>query len=300
MTGAAALETNGLGKRYRASWALQDCSFRIPAGRVAALVGPNGSGKSTLLQLAAGLISPTSGQVRTLGHRPDDPHAEVLPAIGFLAQDQPLYKSFSVNDLLAYGRHTNPRWDDTEARHRLEILEIPLNRKAGTLSGGQQTEVALSLCLSKHPDLLLLDEPVSRLDPLARVRFLSTLMDVVASEGTTVVVSSHVLSDLERVCDFVIILSSSRVQVAQDIDELLATHKILIGVESAGAWSSSNGAVIRSSRTDRQTTLLVRGSSPVLDPRWDVQQPTLEEIVLAYLENPSAGSSQRLETLEAS
>jgi len=300
MTGPAALEANGLGKRYRGNWALQDCSFRLPAGRVAALVGPNGSGKSTLLQLAAGLISPTSGQVRTLGLRPDDPRAEVLPAIGFLAQDQPLYKNFSVNDLLAYGRHTNPRWDDANARHRLDGLGIPLKRKAGTLSGGQQTEVALSLCLSKHPDLLLLDEPVSRLDPLARVRFLSTLMEVVASEGATVVVSSHVLSDLERVCDFLIILSSSRVQVAQDIEELLATHRILVGAESAAAWPNSIGTVIRSRQTDRQATLLVRGSSPVLDPRWDVRQPTLEEIVLAYLENPSAGSSQRLETLAAS
>jgi ABC-2 type transport system ATP-binding protein len=167
------------------------------------------------------------------------------------------------------------------------------------LSGGQQTEVALSLCLSKHPNLLLLDEPVSRLDPLARVGFLSTLMDVVASEETTVVVSSHVLSDLERVCDFVIILSASRIQVAQDIDELLATHRILIGVQGA-ASSGSIGTVIRSSQTDRQTTLLVHGPSPVLDPRWDVRQPTLEEVVLAYLENPQAGSSQRLETLEAS
>jgi ABC-2 type transport system ATP-binding protein len=300
MTGPAALEANGLGKLYRGNWALQDCSFRLPAGRVAALVGPNGSGKSTLLQLAAGLISPTSGQVRTLGLRPDDPRAEVLPTIGFLAQDQPLYKNFSVNDLLAYGRHTNPRWDDANARHRLDGLGIPLKRKAGTLSGGQQTEVALSLCLSKRPDLLLLDEPVSRLDPLARVRFLSTLMDVVASEGTTVMVSSHVLSDLERVCDFVIILSGSRVQIAQNIEELLATHRILIGIHSAAASSNSMGAVIRSSQTDRQTTLLVRGRSPVVDPRWDVRQPTLEEIVLAYLENPSAGSSQRLETLGAS
>src|ERR1035437_4082598 len=268
MTGPAALEANGLGKRYHSSWALQDCSFRLPAGRVAALVGPNGSGKRTLLQLAAGLSRPRSGQGATIGHRPGDPRGDVLPAIGFLAQDQPLYKNFSVNDLLAYGRHTNPRWDDADARHRLESLGIPLNRTAGTLSGGQQTEVALSLCLSKHQELLLLDEPVSRLDPLARVRFLSTLMDVVASEGTTVVVSSHVLSDLERVCDFVIILSASRVQVAQDIDELLATHRILIGVQGAAASSGSIGTVIRSSQIDRQTTLLVRGSSPVLDPRW--------------------------------
>jgi ABC-2 type transport system ATP-binding protein len=300
MTGSAALEANGLGKRYRTTWALQDCSFRVPAGRVAALVGPNGSGKSTLLQLAAGLISPSSGQVRTLGLRPDDPRADVLPAIGFLAQDQPLYKSFTVSDLLSYGRHANTRWDDADARHRLESLGITLGRRAGTLSGGQQTEVALSLCLSKHPNLLLLDEPVSRLDPLARVRFLSTLMDVVASEGTTVVVSSHVLSDLERVCDFVIILSASRVQVAQDIDELLATHRILIGAQGAAASSGSVGTVIRSRQTDRQTTLLVSGSSPMLDPRWDVRQPTLEEVVLAYLENPSAGSSQRLEAMEAS
>jgi len=182
---------------------------------------------------------------------------------------------------------------------RLESLEIPLARKAGTLSEGQQTEVALSLCLSKHPTLLLLDEPVSRLDPLALVRFFSTLMDVAASEGTTVVLSSHILADLERVCDFVIILSSSRIQVAQDIDELLASHRILIGMQGDPTWSHSNGTIVRSSKANRQITLLVRGTSPVIDPRWDVRQPTLEEIVLAYLENPSAGSPQRLEALGA-
>lgn len=300
MSEPAALEANGLGKRYRTTWALQDCSFRLPEGRVAALVGPNGAGKTTLLQLAAGLLSPTSGTVRTFGRLPDDPRALSLPDVGFLAQDQPLYKNFSVSDLLRYGQQTNVRWNDSDARRRLESLGIPLSQKAGTLSGGQQTEVALSLCLSKHPALLLLDEPVSRLDPLARVRFFSTLMDVVASEGTTVVLSSHVLADLERVCDFVIILSASRVQIALDIEELLDSHKVLIGAHDDLPRSGSVGIVVRSSQINRQITLLVREPPAVLDPLWDIREATLEEIVLAYLEDPTAGSAQRLQALESS
>lgn len=299
MSQPAALEANGLGKRYRNTWALQDCSFRLPPGRVAALVGPNGAGKTTLLQLAAGLLSPTSGVVRTFGQLPDDPRAISLPEVGFLAQDQPLYKSFSVNDLLRYGQHTNARWNDSDARRRLDGLGIPLDRKAGALSGGQQTEVALSLCLSKHPALLLLDEPVSRLDPLARVRFFSTLMEVVAREGTTVVLSSHVLADLERVCDFVIILSASRVQIAQDIDVLLASHKVLIGAKDDLARSGAVGTIVRSSQTNRQITLLVRDPPAALHPLWDIRQATLEEIVLSYIEDPSAGSAQRLQAVES-
>lgn len=300
MSSTAALEANGLGKRYRNTWALQDCSLRLPEGRVAALVGPNGAGKTTLLQLAAGLLSPTSGTVRTFGQPPDDARARSLPDVGFLAQDQPLYKNFSVRDLLRYGKHTNVRWNDTDAVRRLDALGIGLDRKAGTLSGGQQTEVALSLCLSKHPGLLLLDEPVSRLDPLARVGFFSTLMDVVASEGTTVVLSSHVLADLERVCDFVIILSASRVQIAQDIEELLASHKVMIGAHDDVAKLGSVGTVVRSSQTNRQITLLVREPPAVLNPLWDVREATLEEIVLAYIEDPTAGSAQRLQALESS
>jgi len=300
VTAPTALDAHGLGKRYRSGWGLQDCSFRVPAGRVVALVGPNGAGKTTLLQLAAGLISPSKGTVRVLGRRPDDPAGKALPRVGFLAQDQPLYRNFTVKDLLRFGRHTNPRWDDAAARRRLDDLGIPTSRKAGNLSAGQQTEVALSLCLSKHAELLLLDEPVARLDPLARHRFFSTLMDVVVAEEITVVLSSHVLTDLERVCDFVVILSASKVQVAESIDKLLADHRILIGPRGEPPWSSAIGTVVRASHRERQTTLLARSPAPVLDPRWDVQQPSLEEVVLAYLEDPSIDAPQTLEPLEAS
>jgi ABC-2 type transport system ATP-binding protein len=293
------LEANRLGKRYRTTWALRDCSFRLPAGRVAALVGPNGSGKTTLLQLAAGLISPTVGTMAAFGSRPDDPRGSALPQVAFLAQDQPLYRSFTVEDLLRYGRHTNPRWDDRVARRRLESLGIPLDRKAGSLSGGQQTEVALAVCLSKHAGLLLLDEPVSRLDPLARHQFFATLMDAVAAEQSTVMLSSHVLADLEKICDFVIILSASRVQIAQDIDDLVATHRVLVGARLHPPRPPAAGNVVHASHSDRQTTLLVRDPAAILDPRWDVHQPSLEEIVVAYLKDPAAGQPQPLQAVAA-
>jgi len=289
-----AIETTGLGKRYRSNWALQECSFRLPAGRIAALVGPNGSGKTTLLHLAAGLNSPTRGSMRVLGRVPDGNDRERLAKVGFLAQDHPLYRGFRVGEMLAFGRRANPRWDDGAARRRLADLGIPLAKRVGTLSGGQQTQIALALCLSKHPELLLLDEPVSSLDPLARHEFLSTLMDSCAAEGTTVVLSSHLLADLERVCDFLIVLSASRVQVADDIDSVLAGHRLLIAPRRAVGRIPGTDAILTVSHKERQTTVLVRTSGAIADPTWEVHQPTLEEIVLGYLRDPGSGARQPL------
>ena len=294
-----AIETTGLGKRYRSNWALQECSFRLPAGRIAALVGPNGSGKTTLLHLAAGLNSPTRGSVRVLGRVPDGNDREGLAKVGFLAQDHPLYRGFRVGEMLAFGRRANPRWDDGAARLLIADLGIPLARRVGALSGGQHTQIALALCLSKHPEVLLLDEPVSTLDPLARHDFLSTLMDTCAAEGTTVVLSSHVLADLERICDFLIVLSASRVQVADDIDNVLATHRLLIGTRRSVGHIPGTDAILTVSHKERQTTVLVRTSSPIADPTWEVHQPTLEEIVLGYLRHPESGARQPLAAVGA-
>src|SRR5690242_13305264 len=208
------LITLGLGKRYGATWALRDCSFTLPAGHVAALVGPNGAGKTTLLHLCVGLLAPSAGKVAVFDHAPYAQPAEVLPRVGFLAQDHPLYKGFTVVETLTLGRKLNPRWDDMAARARLQRLAIPLDRRVGKLSGGQQAQVALALALSKRPDLLLLDEPVASLDPLARRDFLRTLTDAATEDGLTVLLSSHIIGDLERVCDYLIILSASRVQLA--------------------------------------------------------------------------------------
>lgn len=282
-----ALETTHLSKRYGRHWALADCTLALPAGRVAALVGPNGAGKTTLLDLSGGLLSPTEGSVQVFGCSPFKQSTETLPRVGFVAQDHPLYKDFTVADLLTLGRKLNPRWDDPLARARLQKLGIPLDRRAGKLSGGQQAQVALVLALAKHPDLLLLDEPLASLDPLARREFLRTLLDATVETGLTVLLSSHNISDLERVCDYLIILSASHVQLVGDIQETLRTHKRLVGPRKAVDALASVHTIIETSHTERQTTVLVRTNGPLFDPSWEVQEVSLEDIVLAYLSQPA-------------
>jgi ABC-2 type transport system ATP-binding protein len=277
------LETSHLSKRYGRTWALQDCTLALPAGRVAALVGPNGAGKTTLLHLCAGLLEPTAGSVRVFDRSPLQQPRETLPRMSLLAQDHPLYLSFTVADLLTFGRKLNPRWDDALARERIGKLGIPLDRPTGKLSGGQQAQVALVLALAKRPDLLLLDEPLASLDPLARREFLRTLMDAVAESGMTVLLSSHIIGDLERVCDYLIILSASHVQLAGDIQEITSMHKRLVGPRQDESAIASVHNVIEASHTERQTTLLVRVNGHLFDPSWDIQEVSLEDIVLAYL-----------------
>jgi ABC-2 type transport system ATP-binding protein len=278
-----ALKTHELGKRYGSKWALRDCSLEIPAGAVAALVGPNGAGKTTLLHLAVGLSEPSAGSVEVLGWSAREQPLLVLPRIGFVAQDRPLYRGFRLSEMLKLGRKLNPRWDDDGARARLERLGMPLEQKVGRLSGGQQAQLALTLALAKQPELLVLDEPVASLDPLARREFLQSLMEAVAEGGVTVFLSSHIVTDLERICDYLIILSASRVQLAGPIDEILQSHRVLIGPRSDAAAVARVHAVIQESHTERQTTLLVRASGHVYDSRWQVEDAGLEETVLAYL-----------------
>ncbi len=283
MNAAAALSAGGLGKRYRSSWALQDCTLEIPAGTVTALVGPNGAGKTTLLQLAVGLLAPSAGNVLVFGRSPSREAGDVLPRVGFLAQDHPLYKGFTIAETLKLGRKLNASWDEGVAVRRIEELALPLGKKVGKLSGGQQAQVALTLALAKRPELLLLDEPVASLDPLARREFLQSVMEVVAESGTTVVLSSHIVADLERVCDHLVILAQAQVQLAGPIDEIVAEHRLLTGPRSDTAAVARLHQVIRESHTERQTTLLVRANGHVYDARWQLQQVDLEEIVLAYL-----------------
>jgi len=302
-----AMETTGLSKRYGRTWALQDCTLSLPAGRVAALVGPNGAGKTTLLQLAIGLLEPTAGEVHVFGLSPSQQSKEALPRLGFVAQDTPLYKGFTVEELLTLGHKLNPRWDDGLARARMRKLGIPLERRAGKLSGGQQAQVALVLALAKRPDLLLLDEPLASLDPLARREFVRTLMDAVAESGLTVLLSSHIIGDLERVCDYLVILSASHVQLAGDMQEIAKEHKRLIGPRQEVEAIASVHTIIEASHTDRQTTLVVRTNGPVFDPSWEVLDVSLEDIVLAYLvqqandrvpSQPSAHAHDRIEVLK--
>jgi ABC-2 type transport system ATP-binding protein len=286
---STALETNGLGKRYGRLWALRDCSLRLPTGRVAALVGPNGSGKTTLLHLAVGLVRPDAGAVRVLGQTPGSSR-ELLAQVGFVAQDTPLYRDFTATELIKLGAKLNDRWDSTRPRDRLRRLNIPLDRPVGKLSGGQRAQVALALALAKQPPLLLLDEPVASLDPLARREFLQVLMGAVAEEGTTVLLSSHLLGDLERVCDYLIVLQAGQVQVLGVVDELLATHKVLIGPHRVASGIPGVVSVVRESHTDKQSTLLVRTNGPIHDPAWKVHDVSLEDLVLTYLADASVGA----------
>jgi ABC-2 type transport system ATP-binding protein len=286
---STAIEARGVGKRYGRTWALRDCSLRLPAGRIAALVGPNGAGKSTLLHLAVGLLRPDSGDIRVLDQPPAG-NPNLLSDVGFVAQDTPLYTDFSAADLITMGGKLNHRWDAAFARTRVTQLNIPLDRPVGKLSGGQRAQVALALALAKRPRLLLLDEPVASLDPLARREFLQALMGAVAEEGTTVLLSSHLLGDLERVCDYLVVLQAGQVQVLGAVDDLLAEHRLLIGPHREVQSVHGVGAVVRESHTDKQSTLLVRTSGPIHDPAWQVHDVTLEDLVLAYLANSSAGT----------
>jgi ABC-2 type transport system ATP-binding protein len=280
---SAALETVGLGKRYGSFWALQDCSLEIPAGSVTALVGPNGAGKTTLLQLSVGLSEPSAGEVRVLGKSPQCDAREVLPRVGFVAQEHPLYRGFTIAEILRLGRELNPSWDDDAARARIKDLGLPLRKKVGALSGGQRAQVALTLALAKRPELLLLDEPVASLDPLARREFLQSVMQAVAETGMTVVLSSHLVADLERACDHLVILAGGRTQLAGAIEEILAAHRLLTGPRSGAAEIARLHEVVRESNTERQTTLLVRAKGHVYDAQWQLHELDLEEIVLAYL-----------------
>jgi ABC-2 type transport system ATP-binding protein len=227
------IECAGLGKRYRRAWALRDCTLSIPAGHVVALVGPNGAGKTTLLNLAVGLATATTGAVTVLGGAPAG-SPDALDGIAFVAQDAPLYKNLPVADMLHVARNLNRRWDQPRAQARLAELGIPLKKKVGQLSGGQKAQLALTVALARRPDLLVLDEPLAALDPLARNDFMESVLAAVADEGIAVVLSSHVLAELERMADYLIVLSHGKVQVAGEVEDLVASHgasleKIVLG-----------------------------------------------------------------------
>jgi ABC-2 type transport system ATP-binding protein len=288
---SAVIETDRLGKRYRRQWALTDCTLSIPAGHVVGLVGPNGAGKTTLLNLAVGLLAPDAGTIEVLGGIPAAGRAQ-LSRVGFLAQDSPAYAGLSVGDHLELGAHLNRGWDAGLARSRVERLDLDLGQKAATLSGGQRAQLALTLAIAKRPELLILDEPVASLDPLARREFLQDLMEAAADQELSVVLSSHLIADLERVCDYLIVLVGSRVRVAGPVEELLAAHHLLSGPRRDPATLPDGLEVISASHTDVQTTLLARTSGPVLDPAWTVSQVGLEDLVLAYM-SQAAGRRRR-------
>ncbi|MCX5558785.1 ABC transporter ATP-binding protein [Streptomyces sp. NBC_00038] len=285
-----ALEAAGLGKRFgrRGGWALRECSFRLPVGRVCAVVGPNGAGKSTLLAHAAGLLAPTEGSLTVLGTHP----AAARERIAYVAQSKPLYPQLTVADTLRLGHELNPaRWDASVAARIVAKGDLDPRSRVRSLSGGQRTRVALALALGKRPELLLLDEPMADLDPLARHELMGTLMAEAAEHGTTVVMSSHVVADLEGSCDHLLLIGGGRVRLAGDLDDLVAAHTLITGPAHASDTGAARDlaphTVVESRTTGRQLTALVRPNGPLGD-EWQTAEPSLEELVLAHLRSPDA------------
>ncbi|NRQ36715.1 ABC transporter ATP-binding protein [Nonomuraea sp. NN258] len=281
------LQAQGLGRKYGKRWALRECGLDIPAGHVVGLVGPNGAGKTTLLKLASGQLEPSAGDITVLGGRPGSTPAQ-LARVGFVAQDTPVYAGLTVADHLRLGARLNLQWDAAMAGDRIARLGLVPKQRAGKLSGGQRAQLALTLGLAKRPDLLILDEPVASLDPLARREFLQGLMEATAERQLSVVLSSHLVSDLERVCDFLVVLVDSRVRIAGETDRLLATHYRLSGPRRDPDRLPADQHVISARHTDRQSTYVIRTDSPIHDPAWTVTRLGLEDLVLAYMEQRTA------------
>jgi ABC-2 type transport system ATP-binding protein len=292
----ALIRAEGLGKRYGRRWALTDCDLDIPAGHVIGLVGPNGAGKTTLLNLVTGQLAPSAGRLSVLGGEPGHDAAQ-LSRVGYVAQDRPTYAHLSVADHLRLGRHLNPGWDDELARRRVERLGLDPKRKAGRLSGGQQAQLALTLGIAKRPQLLVLDEPVASLDPFARREFLQGLMEAAVETELSVLLSSHLVSDLERTCDYLVLLDRGKVRLDAPLDDVIATHRRLTGPRTDPARLPSEMQVVSASHTDRQSTYVVRTEHPVYDPAWTVTELSLEDVVLAHLTPAPADLAPALEVL---
>ena len=293
---SAVIQAGGLGKAYRRTWALRDCTLAIPEGRVVGLVGPNGAGKTTLLRLAVGLLAPTCGMISVLGEEPAAGAAQ-LARVGFVAQDTPVYARMPVAAHLRLGAWLNPAWDSELARRRIAQVGLDPRQRAGSLSGGERAQLALTLALAKRPELLILDEPVASLDPLARREFLRGLMEAVAEHGTSVVLSSHLVADLERVCDYLVVLVASRVRIAGEVSTLLASHHRLSGPRRDPGALPAGVEVIEESHTDKQSTLLARTGEPIHDPSWTITPVSMEDLVLAYMSRARDDRTRRLEVV---
>ncbi|MCC9710139.1 ABC transporter ATP-binding protein [Streptomyces sp. MNU76] len=284
----SAIEARGVGRKYRRGWALRDCSFRLPAGRICGLVGPNGAGKTTLMAIAANLLEPTTGTLRVFGAVPES--AEATRRTAFLAQEKPLFRRFTVAETLRMGRELNPGWDQRAAEDIVRAGNVPLDAKIGTLSGGQRTRVAFAVSFGKRPDLLLLDEPMSDLDPLVRHELMGTLLAEAAERGTTVLMSTHMLAELENTCDYLLVIAGGRLRLAGEVDELRTSHAVLTGVHSDGRTPPELAyhTVVETRTSGRQFTSLIRPDGPLTGGPWEASTPNLEELLLAYLRSPEA------------
>jgi ABC-2 type transport system ATP-binding protein len=277
------VETYELTKRFRRRTALSECTLSVPRGRINALVGPNGSGKTTLLRLLAGLSRPSEGSFSVLGEDFATSANLLRPRIGYLDQDRPLYPRWRVREILDFCRRTNPTWDAELAERNLRLVGVDLSYRVRELSGGQRAQVALAACFAKHPELVLLDEPASALDPAARQDLLQNITELFADGDTSVLMSTHAISDVAAICDYVVILSESRVVLSEDLEYILESHRLLSRGSSDGVSVPSGATVLEERRTTREVTYLVRLAMPLEPDGWRIERPTLDEIVIAYL-----------------
>jgi ABC-2 type transport system ATP-binding protein len=293
--GAPALRTDRLGRRYGQLWGLRDCTLEVPAGAIVGLVGPNGAGKTTLLEMIIGLLQPTEGQLSVFGESSHADPAARLARVGYVAQDHPLYRDFSIADMFHLGRAMNPRWDQPLAQARMDALDIPLKRKVKQLSGGQRAQVSLTMALAKRAPLLVLDEPVSSLDPVARLEFMREVMAAAADTGLTVLIASHVVSELERFCDWLIVLTGGRVQLAGPTDDLIDAHRLLT-VPRATPDAELPGLIVHRTDSDRHSSVIVHADPVQLAaqqrPGWQADPVGFEQLVMAYLQRPSRAAAQ--------
>ncbi|MGH3207429.1 MAG: ABC transporter ATP-binding protein [Trebonia sp.] len=292
-----ALRADRLGKWYGHTWGLRDCTFAVPPGSIVGLAGPNGAGKTTLLALTVGLLAPTEGEVALFGERSRAQDAAALARVSYLAQDHPLYRGFKVADMFRFGWSLNPSWDAGLAAARMAALDIPLKRKVNSLSGGQQAQVALTMALAKRAPLLLLDEPVASLDPLARLDFMRDVVAASAESGLTVLVASHVIAELERLCGWLLVLNGGRLQLAGAVDDLVAGHAVLT-VPRDAVNGALPGRVIERTDSDRHSTVLVSAPPDAVaaaitapPPGWAAEPAGFEQLVLAYLRRPPVAAA---------
>jgi ABC-2 type transport system ATP-binding protein len=284
------LESFGLGVTYRGTWALRDCTLAVPEGHIVALVGSNGAGKTTLLHCVVGLATPTTGEVTVLGGV-EAGSPDALDRVAFVAQEAPLYHHITVREMLTVAANLNQHFDRNLAEARLASLDIPLKRRVGRLSGGQQAQLALALALARQPDLIVLDEPLARLDPLARHEVMAVVMSAVAEQGLSVIFSSHVVAELERVADYLILMSHGRVQMTGAIDDILSTHVVLSGPTDEAEHVAELFTIVQTQHAGRQTQFVARIDGPSEFPNgWMAENISLDELVLAYLREPSASA----------
>jgi ABC-2 type transport system ATP-binding protein len=285
------IETEALTKRFRRRTALSECSLSVPRGRVVALVGPNGSGKTTLLRLLAGLSRPTEGRISVFGEEMSMSNTDLRSRVGYLDQDRPLYERWRVREILEFGRRTNPAWDADFAAQHLARLDIDLESLVKNLSGGQRAQVALAVCFAKRPDLVLLDEPASALDPVARQDLLQNITELFADNEASVLMATHAIDDVSAICDYVIILSKSRVVLSEDLDYVLESHRLLSRGVDDGVPVPRGATVLDERRTTREITYLVRLGMPMERDGWRIERPTFNEIAIAYLRDRPRTSS---------